>query len=187
MELKYGTRLTKGRAPTLGGSSTAASMAGEARTRGSSTAASMERAEPRPPPRRTPAGVHGGRAPSSCVLDSRRRRRAPSSSAPNSSRRPWRASSVLGGGLARAGEGCCQTRQRDGADGGPSLVQQPRRRPRARGEGAARPSRGTRSTRRAPGTTSSMAMGCCRRCGSAAALQDACEREERGAGRGRRE
>jgi len=81
-------------------------MAGEARPRGSSTAASMERGWistadlPQPRPERAElnlgweidlgrssmVGVHGGRAPSSSVLDSRRRR-APSSSAPDSRRR----------------------------------------------------------------------------------------------------
>ena len=61
-------------------------------------------------------GVHGGRAPSSSVLDSHRRRRAPSSSAPNSGRRPCTAERFEGSGaawgLASVGEGLGPCRRR---------------------------------------------------------------------------
>ncbi|KAG2588058.1 hypothetical protein PVAP13_5NG192981 [Panicum virgatum] len=116
-------------------------MAGEARPRGSLTAASMERGWistadlPQPRPERAElnlgweidlgrssmVGVHGGRALSS-VLDLRRRRRAPSSSAPNSGRRPCTAERFEGSGaawgLSSVGEGLRPgPRRRRGAQG----------------------------------------------------------------------
>jgi len=141
-------------------------MAVEARPRGSSTAASMERGWistadlPQPRPERAElnlgweidlgrssmVGVHGGRAPSS-VLDLRRRRRAPSSSAPNSGRRPCTAERFEGSGaawsLSSVGEGLRPgPRRRRGAQGAAWSGASPVERgagPRWRRRGAARP------------------------------------------------
>ncbi|KAG2656892.1 hypothetical protein PVAP13_1KG124077 [Panicum virgatum] len=77
-------------------------MAGELRPPPSWTRAAA--AEPRPP-RRTPAGVHGGRAPSSAAASSVRGRGAARPGRGAARTADPASSGGLGGGLARGGSG----------------------------------------------------------------------------------